>query len=409
MAKKKKRNSLHDQKIDKAHHRNEFLLRLARFCDAVAGMPTFHLIPSSVTELMYTLRIHPPRLRAAYGMHINHEVMHDAKSLLSILFNHSRIKIDMGQIKEISLYDFYTLGNTLMYHVQQSKASDYPHAATVKERLSVLITLEAEALQNDCMKRIGEHAHTIPVYYSDLLEQLLAIKLDTRIFVDGRPGLVFCIDLYGMKTEVQTFKVEGANRPAYRVGYYLSSDTSRLSFVGIKPEQIFLPPGKEMPVYIQMHALDRLAERLDDVITGILFFNLYTSLKSLKVCKNRKGELLFEFSLFGKKVGYFVAIVIGQQILLRTFLFLTNNGTPEGEKLHANTGIMKEDKIFLQIDKLSTFLESDLKNNERLKAIFIDAGCASLFEVGLESSNRSESDPLKSMADYISNYLKKDR
>lgn len=406
---KKKKNSLHDQKIDKAHHRNEFLSRLAKFCDAVAGIPTFHLIPSSVTEKIYMLRMHPPRLRPAYGMHVSDEVMHDAKMLLSILFKNDKINIGIGQVTEMSLYDFYTLGSTLTYHVQQIKLSDYPHAATVREKLSVLLSPEVAELQEHCMKRLGEYANIVPLYYSDLLEYLLAIKLEVRAYVEGRLGVVYCIDLYARKTEVQTFKVEGTNRPAYRVGYYLSSDTSRLSFVGIKPEQIFLPPGKEMPVYIQMHALDRLGERLDDIITSILFFNLYASLTALKARKNRKGELLFEFSLFGKKVGYFVALVIGQQILLRTFLFLTNNGTPEGEKLHSNTGIMKDDKIFLQIDKLSTFLESDIKNNERLKAIFIDAGCASLFEVGLESSNRSSGDPLKVMADYISNYLKKDR
>jgi hypothetical protein len=42
---------------------------------------------------------------------------------------------------------------------------------------------------------------------------------------------------------------------------------------------------------------------------------------------------------------------------------------------------MKEDKMYLTIDKFSSFIHSDIQSNDIVKDIFIKAGCASLFEV----------------------------
>lgn len=100
-----------------------------------------------------------------------------------------------------------------------------------------------------------------------------------------------------------------------------------------------------------------------------------------------------------------MADIIDEKIVLRTFLFLTNNGTPEGEKLHEHTGIMKEDKMYLTIDKFSSFIHSDIKYNDHIKDIFIKAGCQSLFEVDKEVylANGEE----KALANLIENYLNK--
>ena len=50
--------------------------------------------------------------------------------------------------------------------------------------------------------------------------------------------------------------------------------------------------------------------------------------------------------------------IIEGKIVIRTFLFVTNNGTPEGKKLAQITGLQKLDKKYLALDKLSTFMTS---------------------------------------------------
>ena len=37
--------------------------------------------------------------------------------------------------------------------------------------------------------------------------------------------------------------------------------------------------------------------------------------------------------------------------------------------------------MYLAIDRLDTFIKSDIAHNEKLKKIFADAGCQSLFEL----------------------------
>ena len=68
-------------------------------------------------------------------------------------------------------------------------------------------------------------------------------------------------------------------------------------------------------------------------------------------------------------------------IVVRTFLFVTNNGTPEGQLLEKNTGLQKLDKKYLAIDKLSTFMTSDLDKNEEVLRIFKASGCQCLLDL----------------------------
>jgi hypothetical protein len=136
-----------------------------------------------------------------------------------------------------------------------------------------------------------------------------------------------------------------------------------------------------MPVYIQSHAQQRLAERLDCLEQGYVEFFVYNSLKNLKYFKDKNGNPLIEYNYFGFKTGYLRADIHHGKIIIRTFLFLTNNGTPEGEKLNEFTGLSKLDHKYLNIDKLSTFMSADIRNNIEVKDIFVRAGCKSLFDI----------------------------
>ncbi|WP_158991691.1 hypothetical protein [Mucilaginibacter sp. L196] len=44
------------------------------------------------------------------------------------------------------------------------------------------------------------------------------------------------------------------------------------------------------------------------------------------------GHLL-PLQIMGKKLGYIIVDVLEDKLIIRTFLFLTNDGTPEGRKL----------------------------------------------------------------------------
>lgn len=92
-----------------------------------------------------------------------------------------------------------------------------------------------------------------------------------------------------------------------------------------------------------------------------------------------RGQLLIACYCARHKVGYFLVSYHGDKWGKRTFLFLTNEATPEGIKLKELVGLEKEDTKYLMIDRVTAFLNYDIEHDLRLRTLFETAGCGSLF------------------------------
>jgi hypothetical protein len=71
--------------------------------------------------------------------------------------------------------------------------------------------------------------------------------------------------------------------------------------------------------------------------------------------------------------------------------------------LKENTGLNKVDIKYLNIDKLRTFINSDIVKNERIKNIFIDAGCGGLFDLKFDEPDAYKGNV--KLAEEMSKYL----
>jgi hypothetical protein len=67
--------------------------------------------------------------------------------------------------------------------------------------------------------------------------------------------------------------------------------------------------------------------------------------------------------------------------LFRTFLFITHNCTPEGDKLKQVTGLQKEDMKYWKIDRLSTFVNLNDKKYPGISNLFKTAGLEDLLHL----------------------------
>jgi len=94
-----------------------------------------------------------------------------------------------------------------------------------------------------------------------------------------------------------------------------------------------------------------------------------------------KDRFLVEYRLGGHKFGYFVFKALDDMYVAKTFLFLTMDGTPEGQKLWEKLRLTKRDKQYTGLDKLGTFVLSDIKDDPELVAVFEECGCAHLFDM----------------------------
>jgi hypothetical protein len=139
--------------------------------------------------------------------------------------------------------------------------------------------------------------------------------------------------------------------------------------------------NKIRPVFISEHALNRLDERTGCASSGYMQMFLCQSVLKGTAQKTNDGRMLLDFEAIGHKIGYLVLSIQRDSVLIHTFLLLTANSTPEGKKLRAQLGLQKADHQYLGIDKLSTFVNSDILQHEDVCEWFRNAGCESLLKV----------------------------
>jgi hypothetical protein len=231
-------------------------------------------------------------------------------------------------------------------------------------------------------------------------------KLDISASIDYGLGLHNLAFLHSVEVESMSIVVDGTSRPAKRVGWAFTGTgllwaTLKPSVLNVKGSFADIP----VDVYIQSHALQRLNERLDCFEVGVIQMNLYQSLQDVKVVFENCDQPLIEYKFFGTKVGYLRADYVNGVILIRTFLFITNNGTPEGKKLEKITGLQKLDKKYLAIDRMSTFNSSDMSSNPEVREIFESAGCGNLIllhkDIALFNIKKSNQNISNLLLDYL--------
>ncbi|MCD6066569.1 MAG: hypothetical protein K0S33_1395 [Bacteroidetes bacterium] len=402
--KKKKISSEALQKIERARQRNEFIARLHKFCDQVAGPDVFSLIPEKELEMIYLMRCQPIRVREAKGQAIDPEMMKEFKTMAPLMFKSWQLPFEIGSLKTISAYDFFTVGFTLIIYANRIKEGGYDNAFIVKNKLAHIATLEHNPSFSHLWNQHAQMANLFTMLYSDLGYGCYVFKTEMRIEVNGILGLNIYLEAYCIKPEDMPVTIENRQRQVFRVGWPLAHPAPHFEYVRMPSAALDKLPGLFLDVYIQSHALKRFFERMNGVPSGLLHYSLFHSLKNPKVFRNKDGTLLFEFSLCGKKSGYLVASVVEGMIIIRTFLFLTNAGTPEGDRLRGNLGLKTKDVIYLQIDKLSAFLESDIAENPEVKEIFLAAGCRTLFEID-KAFYYPQSEKERHLAGFIAAYL----
>lgn len=191
-----------------------------------------------------------------------------------------------------------------------------------------------------------------------------------------KPRLTVVVDVHRAKPVV--FEREGKPRPAGRCGLpFLDHGIEWVRWTRATPG--FGSERADADVYLQSHAIQRLEERLCLDPSGLTDW-VWQSLREPVLLPQTNGWLV-EFRVAQWRLGYFCAEDVGGKILVTTFLFLTNAGTPEGHGLRERTRFRTDEIAWLKMDELSYFLLSDVQNDLELRALFAECGCGHLFEM----------------------------
>lgn len=193
----------------------------------------------------------------------------------------------------------------------------------------------------------------------------------------GRWQLRLVLDIHAPERAEVT--IDGIPRSVTRVPY---SCPHGLFWVEWPAELASLPTGHPpLPVFIQAHALRAVAERLNVCDGGewLMHQHLCHSLAAPVVTRRDGPDLWAEFRLQDTRVGYLVCRVVGPRVVVRTFLFLTMDGTPEGDALRRRLRLTRTDKEYLGLDRFRTYLHTDLSADAEVSRLLGGCGCDRLF------------------------------
>ena len=242
--------------------------------------------------------------------------------------------------------------------------------------------MAAEETFLDVMSELIQEMDHVAALSNRIDSRLYWVDWELRKLRNHRKGTTFRIRKE--QPSRVTVELDGERRPAYRCGQSMGP---ALDWVTWTASQIGLGEvRKEFPVYVQAHALRRLRERLDTLAgaESLLHDNLWFSLNEPEFAGRRGADLLVEYRFYGRKLGYLPTAITADKAVVRTFLFVTMDGSPEGQQLYERLRLTGQERAHLQWDRLSTLVETDLREDPDLKEILRECGCGEIFYMSLE-------------------------
>ncbi|TLX76135.1 hypothetical protein E9993_07950 [Labilibacter sediminis] len=189
-----------------------------------------------------------------------------------------------------------------------------------------------------------------------------------------------------ISTPREVLSIQGRRRPIYRLGWP-ELGSGKLKFIDVEASYlggIYKGKQEKLPVYMQSHAFERLLQRCDPTLENWCKQDFQQSFLVRFEMQVFNRKILFAHSNGSMKLGYFLADIIEEKIVIKTFLLITHANTPEGSRFQELTGFTKYDINYWNVDKLTTFINNDMDTDNPLYPYFEQAGLLHLFELKKE-------------------------
>jgi len=404
MAQRKKKPSGQQlQSIAHAQYKNEFMRKFKLICNGCCGKDIYHLFPQKILDSIYGFRYHSFKIGPADGYLVPGKVLKSIKEILLTTIKNEKIVLPKSGF-EMSIEDYFSIGATLQGYSKVVKDNDFPNADQVKNALHEFgtdktIFVNSITKLHDLITVIGSWESTIGGY-------MYWINYDLKLATEGSSGMNNLLEVYCHKSETTKVKINGFVRPIVRVGWGFAN--RGLRWLTLQSSLLNNKNGSfdhTLDLYFQSHTLLRMTERIDCLETRTLHLNAIVSFQNAKVFYDNNHNILIEYRIWQCKVGYFRVDIVNGIAVARTFLFLTQSGTPEGQLLWKNTGLQKLDTKYLAMDKLSSFMSSDIGDNEKARKILQDSGCQGLLDLYARISQSSTKHPSQSTGRMMLDYL----
>ena len=402
MSKKRAKSQIKPNPLaDQAKHKKDYLSRIKMVCEKLVGPGWFEVIPKSEIDILYEKRYPSLTIKLAPGVVINPERFQIYQTSLSALLDTPAFDVTEYSVP---LKTMLSEGLTLIHYISSISRNRFHGSEELRSTFNPFL-LTSNGYYGYLIDQFASLLFVADLRNGNYNDGFLhADRTQTNLRKLGATPNAIFVRLF--KPIVDKVTIEGNKREIIAVNRFVPHGISLQ--VKFRPSAVGLNTDKDepLPLYIQRHALHRLDERLGlqaENVHAHLFFSLYEQpVNYVQV----DGRTLIAFNMYEYKVGYFVTTLQDDKLVILSFLFLTNDGTPEGRKLRALTGLAKRDKKYLEIDKLSTFTAYRIHEDNELSELFRRAGCSSLLEAEALQAIAAEYMPERSKA-ILHKYLDK--
>lgn len=406
MKRNKKHNAI-QAKQESQHQRNLFYRKIQHTMALIGDAKAFHLLDKIMLETLYQCRIHPHKIIALNNQQMKNkkQILNTLNTTLSEQLHKSFIEIGEQKIR-VSLYDFVVYVQTIYIFWSGIENKRQENAVRFRAYFPLFYNNFTDTWEQ-AMKSADQKVEILSWLYSDINKQTIRFIKQWKEGDSTTGKAQFYNNYYFEENdpETETLEMDGHKRTIYRVFATTAGGFIPLTITSEKLGMKGLLQNFPLKVFIQMHALERIETRLGKLFRMFHYQYIITAILAAEpIPADEKNSFLIPLANGKIRLGYLKADVKGDKLVIRTFLFLTNNGTPEGKKLNHLIGLQKADKKYLGIDKLSTFILSDIRKDEKLKALFCEAGCGELFSLG-KSFLTDPPDKELAAADFITHYL----
>lgn len=271
---------------------------------------------------------------------------------------------------QLMLVQCYTSVRAKMYEKEFGDAH-HPHVVEMKNIASRMFTTFYSNFILQYFRIITQLSNPCYKYYG--------INIRPAALYKKNPMFEIVVEAVGVPAPKYMMLIDGLKRPTYRLGKAHAEEGVEWIKVNKKSLGGYYQGEKEvLDVYIQSHAIKRMAQRLDLLGKGAINYLLWENTHTITQFQFYRGYILLPVLLYEVKVGYLMAKVVEDKVLFRTFLFITHNFSPEGDKLKEISGLGKHDISYWRIDRLSTFVNLDGEKYKELLDLFQQAGIKGL-------------------------------
>jgi hypothetical protein len=369
----KKRKKVPTQKYNKNTAIKVNFNRIKQVCEILNCAEALSILSQQEIKEIYIFRMHYEQPKIKKGHKISREKMKFFKHFCQLFYNMEESVLIEGK-KPVSVMSIAAVDRLMEWH----SCVPEPRATEIKNALHVLFKH---------FEKISQPLTDLYLNYNKLLAvtnpftktmYTLTTAFEYRKY--GVHGFYHTITISSVAPRVSKVEINGNKRIIYQIASQsVNDETDWASISAAKLSNLYEGNKEELPIYIQSHALVRYISRVSPIDETVGQCYIAMSIRNEEPFIYRRN-VLFPIYYQNFKLGYLIAKPVGDILVISTFLFVTQHGTPEGDKLEKLSGLSKEEITYWNIAKLEVFASKVVTPEEGIFTLFKECNLDYLFD-----------------------------